>query len=585
MSMKSVEIKTDVLVIGGGMSGIFAAVKAKEAGAEVVLVDKNHVGRSGATIWSNIFTAFNADWGHDRKTWEGYYNLQAEGVNNRLMTGIVLDEAYERYKDLEAWGAFFPKLDNGMNIPCGLPGVPVAGFVMQKGMQFMPALRRHALGCGVRIIDHVMVTDLAKNGGPVSGAVGFHAHDGTFYEFRAGAVIMCTGPSGFKAIKHMATANLTGDAEAMAYRAGAEISGKEFAFSGAAGFIDGMDEKGRVDIRGKAVNDACEKDMVWAGYLPQIGAYDWFVDAQGFPLDRNNAAMAIHQGRGPVLLDMDAVPESHKEWSDLDIKANGDQRRLERMGLEGMLEGLWSGTFRPEMNVGSAHGGGAGIAQTGLDCATSLPGLFAAGDCLNSRAVGAKYPFVGNGQANASVTGARAGRAAAAYAKSRGSETHSPSEAAELRSRLYEPIERDGGFSPRWVAGQLQNIVFPYYYSIVKHGDRLKAALAIISFLSAHMSPRLRAVDAHGLRLAHETRNMLLNAEMIVRASLFRQESRGEHYREDFPRRDDEEWLAWIRIKDSGGMMELTKETIPAELRPDLSEPYEERYNNRFCGE
>ena len=216
MSFRSETVKTDVLVIGGGMSGIFTAVKAREEGAEVVLVDKNYVGRSGATMWSNIYTAFNPDWGHERSVWEGFYNLQAEGVNNPLWTGIILDEAIERYKELEAWGVFFPKLETGENIPCGLPGVPVAGFVMQKGIQFLPALRKQAIKNGVRILDHIMVTDLIQQEGVVSGAAGFHTHDGSFFVFEAGAVVTCTGPSGFKSIKHMAIANLTGDAETFA---------------------------------------------------------------------------------------------------------------------------------------------------------------------------------------------------------------------------------------------------------------------------------------------------------------------------------------------------------------------------------
>ena len=562
MSTKVVEIKTDVLVIGGGMSGIFAAIKAKETGVEVVLVEKNSVGRSGATLWSNIFTAFSADRGHNRATWEDFYNKQAEGINDPRWTNIILDEAIERYHDLESWGVFFPKLENGDNIPCGLPGVPVEGCVMQKGMQFLPVLRKHVLGSGIRIIDHVMVTDLIKEDGAISGAVGFSTHDGSFYIFDAGAVVTCTGPAGFKSIKHMATANLTGDAEAMAYRAGAEISGKEFALSGAISFPEEPDEKGRIDIRGKDINNVCEKDMIWAGYLPQIGAYDWFVDSLGYPLNRNNAAAAVHQGRGPILLNIDAVPESHIGWSDLEIKINGDERRLERLGLGGMTDGLWSGTFRPEMDVGSCHGGGSGIAQTDLNCATSLPGLYAAGDSFNSRAIGAKYPFVGNGQANATVTGARAGRAAATYAKDVARKKKSEAQIALLKQRLYDPLIRESGFRPRWVIQQLHNIIFPYYYSIVKQADRLQAALTTIMFLKDHLGPMLLADDAHELRLAHETRNMVLNAEMLIRASLYRQESRGRHFREDYPYSDDREWLAWIRIKEADGMMCLSKEKI-----------------------
>jgi succinate dehydrogenase/fumarate reductase flavoprotein subunit len=113
----------------------------------------------------------------------------------------------------------------------------------------------------------------------------------------------------------------------------------------------------------------------------------------------------------------------------------------------------------------------------------------------------------------------------------------------------------------------------------------LKAALTIVEFIRKNLVPKLTAKDSHELRLAHETKNMALNAEMILRASLFRTESRGQHYREDFPRRDDPTWLAWTKLHDKGGAMTVTKEPIPEEWWPDLSKPYEERYPKRFPGE
>jgi succinate dehydrogenase/fumarate reductase flavoprotein subunit len=189
------------------------------------------------------------------------------------------------------------------------------------------------------------------------------------------------------------------------------------------------------------------------------------------------------------------------------------------------------------------------------------------------------------GQANAAVTGTRAGYAAAEYTMASKRRAPDAAEISALKSRLYEPSLRDGGFSPRWVIQQLQNVLFPYYYSIVKHEDRLNAALTTVGFLKSHMGPRIRATDIHELRLAHEARNMVLNAEMILRASLLRRESRGNHYREDYPGRNDSEWLAWIRIKDNDGMMVLIKEPIPEKLLPDLSIPYEFRYPMHYLGE
>ena len=156
--------------------------------------------------------------------------------------------------------------------------------------------------------------------------------------------------------------------------------------------------------------------------------------------------------------------------------------------------------------------------------------------------------------------------------------------AARAGADFFAPLERHGGFSPRWVTQMLQNTMFPYYVSFVKHGDRLQAALTNVEFFRDHLVPRLFAGDRHELRLVHETANMVLNAEMKLRASLFRTESRGCHYREDYPRRDDE-WLAWVLIREEDGQMRLTKEPIPEEWRPDPGVPYEERYPLRYPGE
>jgi succinate dehydrogenase/fumarate reductase flavoprotein subunit len=128
--------------------------------------------------------------------------------------------------------------------------------------------------------------------------------------------------------------------------------------------------------------------------------------------------------------------------------------------------------------------------------------------------------------------------------------------------------------------------MLPYYVLFVKKADRLEAALSQIMFLQEHMVPLLVASDMHELRLAHETRSMLLNAEMKLRASLARTESRGTHYREDFPARNDDDWLAWVLLKrGDDGAMTLSKEPVPEKWRPDASIEYTKRYTQRFPGE
>ncbi len=118
----------------------------------------------------------------------------------------------------------------------------------------------------------------------------------------------------------------------------------------------------------------------------------------------------------------------------------------------------------------------------------------------------------------------------------------------------------------------------PYFYSGGEARRASAGGLTIAEFINGHLVPKLLANDAHEWRLCHETRNMALGAEMKLRASLYRTESRGDHFREDFPRRDDPEWLAWVKIKDERASMTLYKEPVPKEWWPDLTKPYEERY-------
>ena len=107
----------------------------------------------------------------------------------------------------------------------------------------------------------------------------------------------------------------------------------------------------------------------------------------------------------------------------------------------------------------------------------------------------------------------------------------------------------------------------PYYVLYVKKKNRLEAALTNIEFLRDHFAPNLIANDTHELRLVHETKNMLLNAEMKLKASLFRTESRGAHFREDFPEKDDKNWRAWVIISQEGDEMKLRKRPVPDKWR------------------
>ena len=112
-------IETDVLVIGGGLSGIFSAIKAREEGVDVTIVEKGYVGKSGAALYANNTSIFNPEWGHNLKDWMTQIAETGDYMNNPEMTEITLKESFERYQDLMSYGVQYPRGKDGELI--GLP--------------------------------------------------------------------------------------------------------------------------------------------------------------------------------------------------------------------------------------------------------------------------------------------------------------------------------------------------------------------------------------------------------------------------------------------------------------------------------
>jgi len=548
--------ETDVLVIGGGLAGCFAAIKAREHGAEVILVDKGYVSKSGETPFAGDTMVFSPAWGHKLDEWMTQVNVIGEYINNRQWNEIVFQESYNRYQDLESWGVKFLKekgeprrLSHPLKnqpLPDRDRFPPLVSEVVHWEPGFPQVIRKHAVKSGVRIMDRIMVTDLIQQDGRIVGAIGFGVEENNTCVFKARATIISAGGGGFRPIGYP-TQELTADGHAMAYRAGAVITGKEFV----------------------SPNTTNPDNPGWPP------SYLFFSQGHSAALPGAWKVLPLYNAEG------DEVPVrgiAWHGWLDAHYEAHAGRIPLHFEGPDGR---------KITKGGAGAYGGMHGHATDGIcpvdeTCATDLPGLFAAGDSLGTVFVGAAYSGFGFATAYASVTGARAGRSAAAYALSAGKPMVADEELTRLKKCLYAPLQRQGGFSPRWVTQILQNTLLPYFVLYIKHEDRMKAALTTVEFLKNHIIPKLTAGDAHQLRLAHETKNMVLNAEMKLRASIFRTESRGNHYREDYPRRDDPTWLAWVKLKEENGHMKVFKEMIPEEWWPDLSRPYQERYPMRL---
>ena len=300
--------KSDVLVIGGSFAGIFAAIKAREEGASVTLVDKAYTGRSGAAVFASAFSVFNPDWGHNLSQWQHQISEIGEYMNNPEWTEISLRESYARYQDLVSWGVKFREGSDGL--PIRKTGMSRVGRIFEScnlggGLSILPLMRKQALIMNVTIVDRVMITDLLKDEGKVIGAVGFHTGNGDFYIFHAKATVMCTGTGNLGASTHIERP-LTYDGEAIAYRAGAFISGSEF--SGHLYPVLDSEIEGQIPLGGREFKVAPEE----VHHAPMGRSID--TDGKKVSLiTLSSMVPSIAAGRGPILCDLDAeVPEEVK---------------------------------------------------------------------------------------------------------------------------------------------------------------------------------------------------------------------------------------------------------------------------------
>jgi succinate dehydrogenase/fumarate reductase flavoprotein subunit len=524
------EYSTDVLVIGGGMAAVFAATRAIKNGAKVTLVDKGSVGRSGQSPFASGMTIFDESTGADRATWHKNMAYNAENLNNPAYLDVFMDYSKGIYDDLLSWGA------------------------TESG--FGAVLRKQVIDQGVEVIERTMITSLLENNGKIAGAIGFKLDNEEAVIIKAKAVILCTGAGGFKPCGFQ-IGSLTFDGDAMAYRIGAKISGKEF--------VDTHDTSAATP----AYCAGTPQQRNWSLGLPE--ATDGPLEGGGMALDLTSFHSA-HEGNIPVTMQGGAPPSSDGDSQGGPPSADGDSQGgppsadgdsqggppssegegQEDSGESGMIGGASAG-----LSVHKAEG----LFPADNKCRTNIEGLFAAGDCLSSMLVGPIYNgVVGFALAGSATQGALAGETSAEYIKNTQIPNISDDKINAAITEMFEPLNNEKGYAPSWVEHLIQGTLIPYYVLYIKNEDRLNSALTNIEFYRDHFAVKLRATDLHSLRKAHEVKNMLLNAEMKLKSSLFRTESRGNHYREDYPDSNDNDWLAWVVMqKGDDGNMKLEK--------------------------
>ncbi|WP_199917030.1 FAD-binding protein [Parazoarcus communis] len=531
--------EVDVLVIGGGMAGLFAAVKAHDAGAKVLMVSKGRVGSSGLTPFAKGI--FSYDKKNAKVSIDDFVARVSESAiqtNNPVFTRQLAEHSYDRVQELKSWGFFDSPIYHE---------------------SFMRPINERRIAVDERI----MITHLLKEDGRIVGASGFMLDEERIIHYLAKSVVLCTGSGGFKP-NGFPVSDLTHDGTIMAYKAGAKVTGKEW--------NDGHP--------GSAKNSGSSYDN-WHGQVEEKPSTTEVTVNHHLGVDLNYQAYT--QG-GPVVMgppgpgqDESPPAENGGPYVPEAFRHTEPPPPPQQGGLRGLFAGP-PNAGPPGMGGEQVGGSSAGMAihkseglvpvnEQGL---STLPGLYAAGDALGSYMSGGIYTQIGGSLAGSAVQGAIAGEAAARESlKLKGNVTVSSAQIEKVTTEILAPLKRERGYSPAWVTQVLQGVMIPNFVLYIKKERMMLGALAYVEELREHHVPMLLADDLHALRLAHETENMIITAEMKLKASLMRKESRCSHYRLDCPDIDYENWQAWINIwQDDKGQMQLEKQ--PFDMWPDF---------------
>jgi succinate dehydrogenase/fumarate reductase flavoprotein subunit len=552
-------VETDMLVIGAGLGGAVAAVKAKEAGAEkITLVSKGKPGKdSCSTFAAGVFTLVLPD--DDREALFKAYALDegfGTGLYHEGWLNLWLEQLYDRVIDLERWGLKWQKTPDGKFLRRGMRGNQRAMF---EGPRLMEVMVTKLKNSGIDLMGHTMITDLLTEhgqlGNRVIGAVGFDVRSGEFKVIKARATVLAAGPCGFKG-RYACHKFATGEAYAMAYRAGAVLgqfeNGQHLQLTAAEFDTQGMNMF--TGLGGRFLNSKGER------FMPE---YDCEL-GDNSSLANVAAAMAfeVRAGKGPIYLDMTHfTPEDVKKIRTvLPIPS----KMLERVGVMVENKIVKKVEWQPALWGTIALGGGVVVNTM---CETSLAGLYACGDAI------ARHMSKPSALPGAAITGAIAGKSAAQHLKEAPRSEIEKAQLQDLRNSAFASLKRKDGIEPDHIILGIQELLFPYEVTVISREDRLEKAIRELERIRNEEAPLLYASDPHYLRLANEVRSMILVAEMFLKSRLLRKESRNTHLREDYPFTDNVNWLNNTRLRLEGGEMKYWTEDIPLEsyrLKPKL---------------
>ena len=593
----------DVLVIGAGGAGLRAAIEAAATGVSVGVVCKSLLGKAHTVMAEGGVAAAlgNVD---DRDSWRVHFADTMRGgqyVNNWRMAELHAREAPDRVRELEAWGALFDRTADGRILQRNFGGhrYPRLAHVGDRtGLEMIRTLQDHGIHKGMDVHMECTVLTLLRDGDRIAGAFAYDRERGRFRIFRAKSVIVATGGIGRAYSITSNSWEYTGDGHALAYLAGADLQDMEFVQFHPTGMIWPPSVRGILvteGVRGEGgvLRNRDGKrfmfDNIPDNYKPQTADSEeegWRYtqgdkSARRPPelLTRDHVARMIvrevKEGRGSphggVYLDISWIKER------LPNAAEHIRKKLPSMYHQFMqLAGI--DITKEAMEIGpTTHYIMGGIRVNGDSQMSTVPGLFACGEC--AAGLHGANRLGGNSLSDLLVFGKRAGEHAARFAMERSAVTIDEGEVDEAASRALAPFARRGGSDGPFQVQESLQVAMQNHVGIVRTEHEMERALTEIDALTRRaeqvLVPGNREFNP-GWHTALDLRHLLIVSEAITRSALARRESRGGHFRDDYPEKDEAFGTFNHVVRVGGdGMMRVEREAIaplPGELAAIIEE-------------
>ncbi|OGD44842.1 hypothetical protein A3K79_03445 [Candidatus Bathyarchaeota archaeon RBG_13_46_16b] len=566
---------TDVLIIGSEGAGARAAIEAARHDVDVICVTKGFVAKSGATLTAGTdidvdsrsiseVIGMEGDVRDSKETFLEDVIIEGDYVNDQVIVERHVEDAPIRIKELIDWGmkVWGPTLAPGHRYPRG---------IYSTGVEVAKALVSQLRKCGdrIKLMENIMITDLLTSGRNIAGAVGINLCSGEFILFKTKAVILATG--GGQRIYPYSTApeELTGDGQAIAYRAGAELMDMQFVQFLTSTFrfppittmsvnpllVTGvwlLNNRGDRFMRfwDPSRLESSTRDVVASAIMNEI------VEGRGWEDERG----------GWVYMSLKHMPDNI-----IDDFANKSFQ---------FPKEFWDNLKQNAIPCFSASHFFCGGIAINEDCETSIKGLYAAGEV--AAGLNGANRLSGNAITQTQVQGAIAGRVAAEHALNAKQEEIDSDQLNNIKEEIFSPLERKEGSNAIQLKRRIQKLAWENI-GVVRQGQWLEKALKDVDDLKKECSEiavrtQTRVYNREWLD-ALQIRNMIQVFEMIARGALMRTESRGVHYRKDYPNTDNDQWLKNIVFKQVKSDMQLS--TRPVKITrfkpPSGQAPYPRR--------